>query len=390
MSEPTSRSCMPSCFTWEDSRTYTDNGNKVEAGYIRNQKTGYTYGMVKRTNCDLRFLLAVLAIFQAPALTLVRIPMRIIRLFHADFVATSRNSVEREWLIKNSRWSQQWTETNQTPIPASQSSICSQVALRSLWQLIKDIVRIVTYPIAIIALEFAALYGAIAHPLDGQKMWADIEHFWSSDPISIESNSDSMIFTEWFDYFAPCTQPKEVWDARNLYRTYARYDKNTLRSLTLALEQRLILERDFLIAEGADVDKLQRALNEFKQNNSHLKKISATDRRETFPNGILKHTSEQFEKAQEIARVIAVVDIIKELRTTIITAQLSFKSIAFSQRNEALGTLSKAQQRLQQSIITLNALPQKLVPTAPVAALPSTNKQSMRSRDKPTDASIKT
>lgn len=363
MTQSTTRSCMPSWFNWEDSRSY-DSKNCVKSGYIKNLKTGATYGLVKRTDCNLRSMFAVLAIFQAPILIVGRIPLRVVRILYADFNEVGLNIAEREWLTKNSKWSQEWSAKAPTPPPAGTGSLYFQTALRSIWQLTKDIIRIVTYPLAIIALEFAALYAAFVHPIDGQKMWADVEHFWSCDRRGIQSLSEPMVFTDWCDYIAPCMQPKEVWDTRNLYRTFNRYDKNTIRSLILALEQRLILEKDFLLAEGVAVDKLQQTLKTFKQESGHMDRLSYADTNELHTNGYLKQSIAQFQTAQLLAQAISYVDELKEIRKKMMMGQISITSgqLSETQQIDTSRSIDTERYRWNRDVTSLNCFPDTLIP----------------------------
>lgn len=54
-----------------------------------------------------------------------------------------------------------------------------------------NLLGLVTKPLAIVGLEFAALYGASASPYDGRKLYASFERFLYNDEI----------------YLAPCFQP---------------------------------------------------------------------------------------------------------------------------------------------------------------------------------------
>lgn len=193
--------CVPSLFDWKDKRI-------DDIGTVKDKQTKRTYGSAtKDPNWQLRFKFTELTIFQLPVSLCLRIPCRIITLISGDFVWEGLYLAEKEWQLERQQWS---LSDSEKPAP-SERDLCTKKAYYISLQFIKNIAKIVSYPLAMIALEFASLYGLFIHPLDGRKLFSTIEEFWSRYTFS---DSDIPFFG---DFIAPCMQPKDVWENRNLY-----------------------------------------------------------------------------------------------------------------------------------------------------------------------------
>lgn len=130
------------------------------------------------------------------------------------------------------------------------------VGTRVLVNIVKDIVKIATFPLALIGTQAAALVGIFC-PLEGWVFTSIIEDLWVHDS-RLDKQQKIIIFTKClvqlftcnktqrplvrsrtFAYFgSPCMQPQRVWKKQNLYRfhLYEDYNPNTLRSLKLRLD----------------------------------------------------------------------------------------------------------------------------------------------------------
>lgn len=265
MASSTGSPCVAnSCYDWEDTRTYHSNG-KVLSGHVRDKQTNEVFSAAKSNDHDLHAVFQRLALFQIPYMLGIRIPRRIIALFQGNFVLKGYELAEMEWLTENSQHSQTWSPHYKEAIrPVSYASLYTKTIIKLLWELAKEVAKIVTYPLAMISLEFCALYGAFINPLDGRKMWARMEYVWRvSDP---EDNSCPVnFFTDSIHLLAPCLQTDHVWDESNLYRAKDMYHPGTIRSLIRALKHRLDNDRNFLEQEGIDVKRILQSLEVYQQ-----------------------------------------------------------------------------------------------------------------------------
>lgn len=248
----------PTLFDWDDQRTY-DNWGDCTNGHVLDKQTQRLYGVLNYDNEGMRRVFYTLSATQILFMSFIRIPKRIRELFDGNFISIGSAQAEQEWLTENSKRSQ-------AGAIVSVSSLYKKTIVKSLWNLIKEIAKIVTFPLAIIALEFSALYGVLINQLDARKLWSMIEHLWNvSYPLDTISPLIGVnisgyhcgfdILSDVLTYIAPCMQPKDVWVERNLYRILGSYSPDSGKSRLLQIRQKLETQRDFLAAEGLDVTR---------------------------------------------------------------------------------------------------------------------------------------
>lgn len=233
------QSICPTLYKWE----------QVSDSYrFRDKKSGDIFGSVSadRLN-EIRSKMTLLALAQAPVGLFIRIPYRILALLSGDFVREGYDKAEKEWKLER-----QVAYLDNKPVPSGNFTFGLKVSKKILWQLAKNVVKITTYPLALIAMEFAALYG-IFQPLTGRAIYASIEHAWSRDWVAISSRSEdknSPLKIKFGDYFAPCLQPKRVVDEVNLYRMCNEYNSQSLNRQLHELRNFFAENREFFSNEG--------------------------------------------------------------------------------------------------------------------------------------------
>lgn len=177
---------------------------------------------------EVRLKLGALVLFN-PLLIVARIACRIFTLLSGDFVKAGREFGTTEW----SEERQMWSMSNDRTLPFPDESRLTVLVLKqSCIQLAKNIAKIITLPLALIALEFAAIYGAIFHPEGGKIIFGGTEHLWSRDLLELtgpQSNHNNLLRIA--DYIAPCMQDRKVNQERGLFRLWKIYNEGTLRSL---------------------------------------------------------------------------------------------------------------------------------------------------------------
>lgn len=253
---------IPDCSHWQDPRK-----GCYGRGSVKDRSSGDLFGAVDPdSDCEIRQKMFALLIVQAPAMGLGRIPARIFALLTGDFIAAGIHFAKKEWHLERQLWS---LSGNRKGKPPGKCALYGKIIKHSLWQLIKNIVKIATYPIAIVGLQFAALYG-LFNPLDGRKLWAMIEHAWSRDYIGEGWRWKDC------DYLAPCMQPKRVWDQRNFYSSFS--DPRTLRSLLLEIVNIVRENRVFFERENVDPHAMTKQFESFRKK---VQRLSKKDHDET-------------------------------------------------------------------------------------------------------------
>jgi hypothetical protein len=225
-------------YTWEDHR------NALGYGIVVNKATGRIYGSITHdSNTDLRVKFAALLIFQAP-FGLFRLTYRVLSLVAFDFAFAGYRNAKAEWL--NERQQCQLAQQEDflksktiTQLPPNASTFYWKVSKNITCQLLLNVFKVATYPLAVIALEFAVLYG-IFKPLDGRGLFAKIEEIAAkSDPYDIP-------FPLIANYCAPCMQPKDIWNRQNWHSWYEDYDADSYRSLLLRIRN-ITEKQDFFL-----------------------------------------------------------------------------------------------------------------------------------------------
>lgn len=204
------------CPQWED----TLDGK--ERRLVKIKGTEIIYGhTTKDSNNNLRskFLIVSVEILIG---VIVRIVDRFLLLIVADFRSIAIEQAKKECSKRNYA-----LFCDKKDEIVSEKEFDVLVRKKILWQLIKSIVQLVTYPIAYVGLQLSALYG-ILDPLNGRYLFAKIEDMWSTDhSLTRDITIEDPTFNHWHmwirDYGAPCMQPKDVLDSKNLYTMMGRF-----------------------------------------------------------------------------------------------------------------------------------------------------------------------
>ncbi len=292
----TSCSVRFSCFNHFDQRIPSqdpkDKGQRQ--GVVKNQTTGRVYGTItKDSDGGLRKKFALLAIIQTPVMLLGRIPYRIYSLVSGDFVESAVKAAKKEWWLNRQQWSLTSPEKRSVVPPDRYYFI---VAIHVIKHLVKNILKIITIPLATIAQQFAALYGLI-NPLDGRILFTAINELWSRDVVQIHSSHSKTraCMLHISDYLGWCLQPKDVWRNKNLYRVWGDYHPHTIRSLLNTITVELEDKRMFFQNEGINIDFVLSQLEKYMMS---VGKISESDGSETDDTGALKKSSGIQEKVR--------------------------------------------------------------------------------------------
>lgn len=295
-----------SCFNLQDTRDEQGKGRVV------NSANGRIYGhMTKDSNAGLRAKFALLSLIQAPVMLLGRIPYRIYGVLSGDFIDSGVKAAKKEWQIKEQQWSMQASAKNS--IKPSYNFI---VAKHVTWHLLKNICKIITMPLAIVAQQFAALYGLI-NPLDGRILFSAINDLWSRAIIPMHSTGFRGYMLHISDYLGFCLQPKDVWDNKKLYRIYPDYNPQTIRSLLNGISVELRDKQVFFQNEGVAVESILSQLLLFQKN---VANVSYNDLSEVRENGLLEApTRDQAAVRESFQAIIANLVKIEQYRQSIAT-----------------------------------------------------------------------
>lgn len=259
-------------YKWEDLRDDTGHG------IVKDVKTGKIYG----NGCDieLRMSFIALSIFQVIS-SPFRLTYRVLSLCAFDFAVAGYRNAKVEWLNDKHKWqlSQQEEYLKSrtiTQLPPTSAAFYWKVAKNIPRELIINIFKIVTYPLAVIALEFAALYG-IFKPLDGRGLYS-----WIEDISAKRAPYDTTAFTvqgifffQLLNYSAPCLQSintalnRECGAAWYAMRNYEEEYKSC-KSLLLHIDNIFHEKKDFLELEGIKSADYQKILTDVRQYWTHI------------------------------------------------------------------------------------------------------------------------
>lgn len=281
-----------SCFNLQD--------NRSTLGTVTNKTNGRIYGHItKDSDQELRAKLAFLSAIQAPIMLLGRLPYRLYAVCSGDFVKSGIKAAKKEWQLKCQERSLQWPKKSSIKLFNGYNFT---IAKHVMWHLLKNICKIITIPLAIIAQQFAALYGLI-NPLDGRIIFAAIAELGSRDVIPIYAKDEfAEKMLQLSDYLGLCLQPKDVWDSKKLYCLYNSYNLQTIRSLLNSISAELRDKQLFFQNEELNVATILSHLRTYQIN---IKKVSYSDTDETLKNGTLKEGSDLKEVVRKCLQVIA-------------------------------------------------------------------------------------
>ncbi len=245
--------CLPSCHNWEE----------VKEGVIKDKKSGDLYGAAHPDTKDIVRTKLIFLFFLQSVVMVPRIPYRLWGIIKGNSVRIGFHKAQQEWRLKTQKW--RLKEKDQGLPPPSQNSFRLKVAGKVSYQLVKDIVKVATYPLAWVGMEFAALYGSLFNPYDGRAMFGAIEHAWSSDELFPTPDFNPHYITLG-EYLARCMQPQSVWKERNLYRFAGFYDPNTLRSLLRDVEFGLKNQKEFFAKEeDINLHSILKCIQDYQQ-----------------------------------------------------------------------------------------------------------------------------
>lgn len=343
----------PMLYDWEDKRQYNARGD-VKSGMFHVKGSTERYGMGKHTDDTLRQIFAVLSTTQLFYMLVVRMPIRIARLLQGNFIYKGIELAKIDWLARNSKLSQAGGVVGKT-------SFYVNIVARSLWELVKEIGKIATYPLAIVALEFASFYGRLIHPLDGQKMWSDIEYAWSSNLA--DTSSTAHYETDSPQFLGACMQPKSVWEEQNVFRVSPLYDPRTIRFRILTLKNQLHAQKSFLEQEGLDVVRILDNLRAFKittmdslgQKLNYFKAwVSQRDRDEFDCDGNFRQCEVTAVHADILEKIQSDLTSILTTRLAIISAQRALSNTSGELNSNERKQLAEAEKQRNSAVGRLN------------------------------------
>ncbi len=238
--------CIPSIFGFKDYRGSVKT-DRYEYGYLENAK-GRRFGVaIPHPNTELRFVLGNLFIWN-PILAAIRMPLRAVCLLTADFARVGYQLARREWEMERQAWS---LDENRQGLPPGTASLAGKIIAKSLLQLAINIMKIITYPFAMLAMAFATLYGCFIHPVDGMQMCSSIELAWSRQETSISRPACHPLY-RLTDIAAICMQSEDAWEDRNLY-----INASPSRTQLMQIKKTLKQCGSFFNNEDVDVAKMQ-------------------------------------------------------------------------------------------------------------------------------------
>lgn len=355
MAQPTDSTITlhPRCFDWEDTRTYNRKG-RVQSGRYTVKGTDDVYGVVPHTNAEFQQIFQTLASTQLLYMTFVRIPNRIYNMINGNFIHYTYESAELAWLAKNSKKSQIGKTFG------SAGRLYQHISI-AIWELAKEIIKIVTYPLAIVALQFSALYGYFIHPLDGLRMWSFVESTWS---CSIKNKHVYLACDDAMQQaLAPCMHTKRFWDEKNLYAFQAYYHPYTLRSRILEINQLLTSQKNFLENEGLDVARTLSQMDVYYNGKLHSCKscptffkqeISKHGAVEVNFSGYINHDSRQKFHAEVLEQIFSDLQTFQQTRLKIISAQNAISNKDESGNKAQRAILADAELQRKNALDRLN------------------------------------
>lgn len=212
-----------SCFGWQVEKNKTSGKKSLYSGDRLSHYPLKDSPLILR----LKFLQVLLT---APVLFLALRP--IARTFFLLTGSWANGAVEKSQKVWMQKCVSHFREQKEPPAPRIYDQM---LALNTLGQLSKDILKCVTLPLALIGVLFGALWGMV-NPYDGRKIIAITEKLWSIDMPYCSEVRPLVGIT---NYLAMCMQDVETWKHKNLFVVFSGandYHPHTFRSIFLALE----------------------------------------------------------------------------------------------------------------------------------------------------------
>ncbi len=159
-------------------------------------------------NSELRMKFFSLFLFQVLSACLIRIPYRILDLFTGGSIQRGVFDAKHEYRIMR-------VENNKTGAKVHRFAMNFLLAKNIFISLIKDIIRIAAYPIAMLGLQLTAVLGLFL-PLDARLIYSTIEDIASPD-LRLYKHSEWHYMGLMTFYSAPCMQTQEANQRKNLF-----------------------------------------------------------------------------------------------------------------------------------------------------------------------------
>lgn len=245
-------------FKWHES---FDSGEVSKVTCLNSKQE---WKVSSRNNTDsksTRIKFIVLGCFLPCYMVATKLPLRVYHLITGESIKNGRQLAREKWL----------NDPNRDNI-----SLDSLTRKEIVFQIVKDIIKIVLLPFELIALEFSALVG-IALPYDGRKMFCDIEDFFASPFMRRwEDNPRNVLFRH-NEYCAPCMQDTENFISKNLNKVHDA-DKYSNNQIEYRLKKKISRLSPFLRSVGVNVDKLKQDLKDISPGyidnlNKNIKKL---------------------------------------------------------------------------------------------------------------------
>lgn len=201
-----------------------------------------------------------LGVATIPVALPIRMTTRLILLVTGSWISSGYDKTQKVWNKLYFNW-----YYNEQNLPVPTSSQYYQILAENIGtELIDQVAKCISLPLAAIALTFVAFAGLL-NPLDGRKIYSDIERLWS---IRLPESITDRSIMSFCNYTAPCMQPKSTYKEQNLFRFY-QYANPSLGCI-YALEQ---LEWDGFVTLGKDLKTWKTAVKQNLNDQGELQNL---------------------------------------------------------------------------------------------------------------------
>lgn len=313
MSVPSVPTFTTICCTCPLGFDFDDQRGDKNVKRVIDKKSNARYGYIGNDqNATLRVKFTALFLGQAAFNVVFRMPVRIAKLMEGDFVSTGKKLALQELRTECSRKTKEanakGAKDGKVIITPAENELRNVTIKKTLWQLAKNIAKLVTYPLAIVGLQLATIYGLI-NPNGGRAMFAMIEETWAREMLPTAPSH--ILEIKWSEYLAPCMQPEDIAERDNLFPVTIPgqpYHTDTLRSLMSHLNRKLKGDVEFYKNTGIDVDKL---LTTIKNTKAAVSVNGRADLRE-IENEHLSQTKNEQAVAERLKKIISALYKIEE------------------------------------------------------------------------------
>lgn len=226
---------------------------------IQEENSGLVYRNDDSNSLIIQKLVA-LGIATIPIILPIRMITRLILLATGTWISSGYGKTQKTWNKLCFDWYK--NEPHNPPPPSFQYYAILVQNIGT--EFIDQIVKCATLPLAAIALTFVAFAGILS-PLDGRKLYSDIEWYWS---ITLPESMTDQLTMRYCNYIALCMQPISHWKEQNLFRFFPH--ANPSLSLIYTLQQ---FEKDGFIVLGNDLNTWKEAVKAGIDDNGELQKL---------------------------------------------------------------------------------------------------------------------